>query len=840
MNNPDNKEQTNNESVKEEVTQNVDNTFEQPEISKDSDSSKEQEQDSKQTSGTNIKEINESVANVAQTQSISQVFNFPESYAANILREESGGHSLRFSKQMLKAVEANEIEKFLCYSNFYIEPADLQNGAELLKKHGLLVIKGSSKASLQEVSFLIANYIKNNNIIHNLFVCEPLGKPIRINFNTDLTKPSNELNNSILIFKDPTKKHNIDFKDLFDQLCNQADFGQNISFLKDLKKKRTFLILVVEKETNISYQKIEKAPYTLNIEKPSEELKTQYFLNRLESLKKQTKLKEEQLTFFEQNASIFSPTFVSQLEYIFDINQFIELLEREIRQNSDLVLSKDLFQLLVRQVNDIKLWLVDKIGKDIKDWSFVLSLSLLGSVPDLDYFGVSIIDFELFRTKLEDFLVTHSKLKIEKENWPEIQTESLLLEKYKVVKEKNIANGRIYLSFREENIANEIWKVLTEELSLNLIQIIPFLLKLIEEGIQASNAARILGRIGEVDQSQTLSWIAFFSNQTNVKQRVMVGYLFHGIHASNNEIYINRCEQLLKKYSQSNSFEKVWSAVAAYKQIGIYRTEYALGRLGDIVEKKLIPPYKELKKIRSRQSWSFNKLQIFSSIKIEELEEILSTTTNLENKVKELENHEAIFKSITFSISALCINLEPLSVFEYWMKWMDSNNLYMKIFFIKILLLKGGVLDQLDRQVSFLNEETELFEDWHYMVMVISYGEKAHNLLLNLLEKVVKGIEEMESAEKRAMEDSLIKYLSRWAEASLDIGEAREQIIDFLGNVLYKLPTIYRAFNTKIKNWSKNDKIKFRTLVPEIENAIDTHKSKAQKRTKIDIGKIEI
>ncbi|MEM6805963.1 MAG: hypothetical protein AAF696_31490, partial [Bacteroidota bacterium] len=108
---------------------------------------------------------------------------------------------------------------------------------------------------------------------------------------------------------------------------------------------------------------------------------------------------------------------------------------------------------------------------------------------------------------------------------------------------------------------------------------------------------------------------------------------------------------------------------------------------------------------------------------------------------------------------------------------------------------------------------------WHYMVLIISYGEKANRLLLALFSEAVNAFRELEAGESRVMEDQLVKYLANWAMASLDPKEARTRVVEFLGELLYKTKRINHAFESKLKEWDEHKERKVKTLSSEIKSA---------------------
>ena len=146
------------------------------------------------------------------------------------------------------------------------------------------------------------------------------------------------------------------------------------------------------------------------------------------------------------------------------------------------------------------------------------------------------------------------------------------------------------------------------------------------------------------------------------------------------------------------------------------------------------------------------------------------------------------------------------------------DNPTMKILFAKMLIPDGGVLSQLNRQISYYDEETDGYQDWHYMVLVISYGEKASKLILDLIQQVIEIFPLLPARESREMEDALVKYLANWAESSITTPNAMNEIVEFLGAVLANVPSLRKAFEAQIKAWTEDKRLRYKTLAAAVEN----------------------
>lgn len=823
--------------IEKEATEPTQKPQPQPDGSDESPSSEQSE--TGEPSSISVDKIQDGINYIAQN--VNQTININESSVRNTFLEDVSSASIRFSKNILRKITIEEellkLKEYAAELNFY------ENAANRLLVEGILIITGHNKLPLAQLGIFIAETMKEKGAVKQTLYSESIGKQVRVNFHNDIGDAKDSFGETVLVFHNPLKKQNFDFTELINDLVQGEALGFSEKFLAQIKGNSTFIIVTIEGEQTTIDKKITSSSCHLQAPDSSSEQRRSFFNVKLSEILTKNKLPDAQTKFTKKLLNENDPEATLVLEglrFLADIKSFVDQLEVQFLKETSWVPTDQELKELVRKSRDLNVWLIDELGKDLKLWSFVVTLGLLHNTPYAGDFGVSIIEFELFRKRFEAFLRSEQRIKHEREDWQNVSNEEKLFFRCKAQKNRNPENGKLYIGFEEDHIAEEVWQSMIRNLSLHIVNIIPFLLNLIDENFQAANSARILGRLGEIDPGQALNWISRWSNSEQDRQRAMVGYLFQGIHASGKKSYIERCEQLLEKYSLSDNYEQVWAAVAAFKQIGLYRLDYALERIGIIVEKKIAPPFEEVSSLQARQSWNFNKLNIFTTIQLRELEELIGQTTELQQKVNELENHERIFRATSYSISALCIMLEPLSVISEWKKWLDKDDPTIKILFIKMLIPIGGVFDQLDRQVSFYNEDEEEYQDWHYMVLVISYGEKATNILLDLLIKVTEVFPLLQAKESRAMEDLLVKYLTNWVESSIKTLEAKSRITEFLGKVLANVERINAAFKNQIKTWQDHEQLRYKTLAIDIENARQKELFILREQKKIDISDWDI
>lgn len=334
---------------------------------------------------------------------------------------------------------------------------------------------------------------------------------------------------------------------------------------------------------------------------------------------------------------------------------------------------------LVLKTNDLSYWLIEIAGKHLQSWNFVLSITLLHSFPNVARSGISLFEFELFRNELEAFQKRRILSKSKSSGWPGLYPEIELIKQNRAIKNKDAAGNEFRIGFKEDNYSEEIWSTLFNDLTINLIQVIPFLLELLENNKLPYQAARILGRVGVVDTSLTEQLMYKWSNSVASKERALLGYFLEGALASNQSDYINFCQKYVLNLSESDDFNQLWCAISAYSRIGLYELPNAIDALGNIIENKISPPYEEKQKLESKQAWEATKVDgqhVHSDLYFHEFVDLINATVKselLKEEIEEMEkdfiNYYTTILRIISTISGLCSNLGCPSVFKELNKW---------------------------------------------------------------------------------------------------------------------------------------------------------------------------
>lgn len=725
-----------------------------------------------------------------------------------------------FSEKDLHKFDKGQLPSDL--KEFLVEDKYFDIAVDLLKSQGILFLIASSKASIFEVSVLIADELSQSNERYNIRFYDSSNKNKRINFNKFLPKLND---NSVVIFNDPLKKQNKDFLELINKLNPSSTVSQKPNFIKEKLNKNIYTILIFSIENNdtVIVDKLKKLNYCQVIESPNVDLKEKYLRSRIEEFEDDRRLRISQeqfnknIKFLQSNLSYIS----NELIFIEEITEFTENLKNRLLKNEKLELDINIINDLLSLSKNIKSWLIEDIGKDIQLWSFVLTLTLMSNSPNNSENEINLIDFQYFRSKILSFLIEELNIKNKRKTWSNLIDENNLFTMCRAEKKKIDKGSRLCVSFVGDKYSSEIWKILIEEFSLTLVRLIPFLFEVIDNSRLRKYSAQILGRIGQIDFIRTTNTIREWSQDKNVFKRSLVGNLFTGIHSSSNKAYINKCEKKLYENSINGSYKEIWTSIVAYKQIGLYNHILSLKCFGDIIENNLAEKIDKFNKLANEFSWSYNKLEIFPTVSKRDFIKLLKQSEEVNTNFDDFVESNELVNSIKDSIVVLCLNVEPLSIINEWLKWFDRKNDILDKVFCKMLVSNKGVLNKLSKLNVELSYENNKSESWNLFVLFITNIEDGREIFLELIEKSCLASKKLNSSERQFFTSELTSILANWGKSSVDIKEAKQAIVSFLSEILHKHNELITSFNKYLNQWKINNSLKMKTLATEIENGVE-------------------
>lgn len=591
-----------------------------------------------------------------------------------------GGISFRikkFSTSDTIPIEKNYLEEA---DQTFVYPNDeIEQFVSALNSKRILLLAGQPEYG----KFFTAKYLANR-----------ISKQYEVNYDVLLVKPQArecivdlfgliddlKLKNKIIIFKDIFLKKNQSLLDFF----NSYEREQTILFSKKLKELNAYIIFTSDIDPPFDKYKMSGLDITRDISSIGINLLEEGFYRKLKHFCSIRKIDFDNVfsSFNEKKNEI-----LTQLNRMSKVSLFIENYLDKILVDSNKIGEA------IEEVNDIKKrvehWFLKELGEnkeEFETWVFVLCLSLLN--------GASYVDFERICQGL-----TEKLLRIISPYRPLIKfsftlSESNLLAKSKAQITRNSDDYADIIEFCDPQYQEILLDTLFKNYRRIFLSIIPYLQEYVDNQYQWSLrrlAGYSIGRIGELDlDSITLHFIKKWQYKQEDFYKVNVGYLFAGILDSKDENYKKFCIGYLKNMGIDTDIRVRWTAISAYKQIGVSDLELAMNELRKILENTIDQMIK-----------SESILDILYQEGVSE-DEILGNLDTLYEKTGYL------WANIRYSVIALCFMVGPIKVLSELKKWIEKGNRNTKITVLLFFLGTDGILHAFDnRKIIILSIDDE-------------------------------------------------------------------------------------------------------------------------------------
>ncbi len=324
-------------------------------------------------------------------------------------------------------------------------------------------------------------------------------------------------------------------------------------------------------------------------------------------------------------------------------------------------------------------------------WCFVLTLTLTQCIRETTersspYEGVPWMLFERFREKITETLIDKIGISypqkitlasyVSEQNW-------LIKGRAEIYRDVNF--GIDMIRFKNPRHPEQMWEVLLR----NSRRVLGMLISALEElaempdpGVR-SMAARILGRIGELDLDEITLRLVGKWIHSKPQQMATVSYLYEGILFSSNADYRQMCQSLLDNMhhrfvsnadiGQGKIQRGLWTAIAVYKQIGRYKLSLAMSQLKNISEFAL-----------TEQVWLEKHIAQLPSMLSQKIEEDIKRShpnlneltyyrirtaaekqfwVDLKHALHSNYKKNPYYNAFNYALVSLCLSVGPLKVF---------------------------------------------------------------------------------------------------------------------------------------------------------------------------------
>ncbi|MGE5342182.1 MAG: hypothetical protein ACM3SY_11965 [Candidatus Omnitrophota bacterium] len=638
-----------------------------------------------------------------------------------------------------------------------VYPEDsLKEWVSFLKERRVFFLTGPADSGkfliTKNLCFRLMEYMQKEYAVHCV---NPLSKKSNISLTRLISKKS--LKEKIVIFKDVSAKKDQSLMDFLDSCASE----QIVPVLKELD---AFLLFTADTGTFDEYRfmnlKITQRiifPLDAHLLDKGFDIKLRHFC----SLSPERDL-EKTAQFF---ANIKTET-IHKLGTMSNVSRFID-------QFLDNVLDgKKPLAEAIEEVIDIRRhlqhWFLKELGmnaKEFETWTFAFCLTMFNGINYIDFYEIHREITRLLLRVLDPFKTLN--------NFVFSLSESELLEKCKAEivkyreKEWEWEPYTERIQFIDPRYQKELLKIIFNNNRKILLPIIPFLKKYIEShgDEQRRHPAISLARIGILaPKSITASIITEWTNiQDNGWENV--GFFYEGVLNSEDKDYKKYCMDILKEMAFSGNIDKKWTAITAYKQIGLHDLEFAMNELRKIQEDAID------RFLKKREE----NVEKFIYSEIYDLDES-NIVGNLQRIYNEIDD---ILTYIQYSIVALSassifepISLDPIDILYELRKWSYKGNKNTRASIAVIFMGSFGILESLEKikMVSPNEDEDEQNEKLRSNLLLysLSGGEEPVKKMADFLRELYnKCFQAFEIKIRIELKKKFFEHIQDWAIASL-------------------------------------------------------------------------
>lgn len=623
---------------------------------------------------------------------------------------------------------------------------ELLNLSSALSSHRMLLLSGNPETGKYVTAkFLSWQMMKKTRREYDVRLVAPLDRGVDIDL-MELINNAEALKKKILIFKDVFLKKNQYIIDFFTSSTKE----QIVFMSQKLIQHDAFFLFTADTGTfdRDQLEKIdinrELSPLDQDLLEKGFQLKLQYFC----SLDPKREFKKASQLLDAKKKQI-----IETLGRMSKIALFIENYLDQI------LFEEKTIEAAVEEVHDMKKrichWFLKELGEkkdQFEAWTFALCLALFNYSSYVDFNDIHWNVTRLLLKKFnspnfnEDFFFTLS--------------ESQLLGKCKARITKDIISRDDIIEFCDPGYQDILLNILMENNRKVLLSLLPFFVEYVEKHHrhnQRRAAAYSIARIGQMGPAViTLPLIREWAKKQDPTHRANVGYLYEGIIASEDEVYQMYCMRFLKNMALSSNIHEQWTAIAAYKQIGLYDLKYAMTELRKIQEE-----------IIERM---FEKEDVLD--KIYSQTNLLSEEDVLQNLNRFYGETNYLLSTIRYSIIALAILTDPIDVISQLRKWIHKGNRNSKVSVVIFFLGIDGMLQELEnREIVYLTGEEDTKKDElrsNILLFSLASGDQAVNNFARFLKDLyMKCFTQYPMDTNNTLKTILFNHLETWVVESL-------------------------------------------------------------------------
>ncbi|MGH9755039.1 MAG: hypothetical protein ACREA2_19860 [Blastocatellia bacterium] len=697
-----------------------------------------------------------------------------------------------FSARMAMSISGKRAKEIA--DSYVCEPQVIEAFLTLLREKGIIVISGEANAGKGTTALYLSHRLRQEEAepLDDVYLFPTLAPNIKIDLR-EITANREEFGNRLLFFKDAFARGNHGLREFFIHL----DDNVLEALSAQLQQQRTYLIFTADTLTLNSYQ---AQLAHLRIEAKLPPLSNERLWEGL--LKKLAKLppsisQGRNPTEIENTLAKHKPELLEAARTMPRVVQFIDLYLADLLH--DRIDIKEAF----RRVDDLTDWFGKYLAEDFPSWCFALTLALTYSSP---YFsGISWFEFQSLWERvlicLSDGLrrrgpasdQTPAARPLPNEaprNEP--LSEDFFLQHCHAEIEKDPQTGVDEVRFKNERYAEMLWDVFLNHHRRILVLLLPRLKEMAESGdIRLhANAARIIGRIGEIDPELVVfALLDEWSQSGQPTCQAAVGYLYQGILASRNQRYRELCLEELRELANEEEKAALWTAIAAYKQIGIYDLPLAMYELGNIAERKFTEKFEDTRRLDRIINRIESALENRPTSELETMDLLFFRAVLSEIAHRVFSEEGGLLFVLQYAIVSLCLEVDPLRVFEELQKWTVGRKEALAALIALIFLQENGIAEELEKKSIEIpgagTAASATTPRCNPIVISIAASDQAVRQMAKFLTTIFQSFYDFyPSRSRNYLQKSFLMHLKSWAQNASSVERFRGVVARLFAELL--------------------------------------------------------
>jgi DNA polymerase III delta prime subunit len=665
------------------------------------------------------------------------------------------------------------------------DPDLLQDLYQTLCEKHLLVLTGEPEMGKTTTALYLSHQLRQVfDHFNGSYLVRPLDRNVKINFH-EIMERRDEYSSRMLLFKDAFSGGNRDVLEFFTQM-GKPMLG---SITEKLQRNHLFLVFTADTETVKASQ---RQLLSLNVERCIPPLKEELLLSGLNRKLRQVAATQgwpedeieeeiERRIPCERRAEV-----VQSLRTMPRISYLVEYYFLKLGEGLDL-------KEAIGRVDSLRDWFLNDLTDNFDAWCFALTLCLCHCTtksPVVPWF-----DFEFFRESISTYL--RRKLRISWADQPkqavqDIVSENLLLGRCRADIYKDPATGVDAVKFINDQYHEMLWEILLKSNRKILTLLVPHLKELarLRAPRRRALAAAMLGRIGEIDPTEvTFSLMNEWIYSDSVTQMATVGYLYQGIWASRNNRYREDCLKRLSSLALEEDKPEVWTAIAAYKQLGVYDLPLAMKRFKEITERKFAKTMENAKRVERilRRIEEALKDQSYDENDTMGLAHVHDLLREIAQRV--FSKDSAILLAIQYAIVVLCFTGNPILVFDELREWALADRESLGALVALIFLEYNGIAMALESKSVEMqitaSDGTVRAYFCNQMVLAIASSEDSVRRTARFLETVYDSFTSFFPRQSCSyFKQSFIFHLKNWIDNALPVEQLHAGMVQLFDKLL--------------------------------------------------------